>query len=179
VGTIPTPPTFAPGNTTGVAANLNLLRDCINFWASPPKCYAYQTAAATLTTGVDTALALAGELYDVVQSGDTPMHDNVTNNSRITIRTAGTYDIGGAIRFSSNGTGSRLASVRLNGVTWLVRSQQAPLASFATDCATPVIPYVLAVGDYLELVATQTSGANLATVAAPEVTFLRAKLTSS
>jgi hypothetical protein len=179
VGTIPTPGTFAPGDTTGVAAKLNGLRNCINFWASPPKCYAYQTAAATLTTGVDTALALADELYDVVQSGDTPMHDNATNNSRITIRTAGTYEIGGAVRFSANATGARQVAIRLNGTTFLVKNQQSPLASSATDCATPVIPYVFAIGDYIELVATQSSGGNLATVAAPEVTFLRAKLATS
>jgi hypothetical protein len=179
VGTIPTPGTFAPGDTTGVAAKLNTLRDAINFWASPPRCYAYATAAQTLTTGVDTALNLPAELYDVVQSGDTPMHDNVTNNTRLTIRTAGTYEVGGAIRFSSNGTGVRIASVRLNGTTWIVRNQQSPLASFSTDCATPVVPYVLAVGDYIELVGTQTSGGNLATFAAPEVTFLRAKLVAS
>jgi D-serine deaminase-like pyridoxal phosphate-dependent protein len=107
------------------------------------------------------------------------MHDNATNNSRITIRTAGTYEVGGAVRFSANATGARQVAVRLNGTTFLVKNQQSPLASSATDCATPVIPYVFSVGDYIELVATQSSGGNLATVAAPEVTFLRAKLVSS
>ena len=179
MGTVPTPPTFGPGETTGVSAKLNLLRDVQNFILNPPRCSAYHGTSANVPNNTATALALDSELFDVVMSGDSPSHDNVTANTRLVCRTAGTYEIVGAIRWVSNATGIREAQVRLNGTTTLIKNAQNPSASSSTDCATPPIEVALSPGDYIELLGYQTSGGALATVIGREVTFLRFKLTGA
>jgi hypothetical protein len=89
VGTVPTTPTFAPGETTGVSTKLNQVCDVIDFWANPPSCSAYQSAADATVSGTWKLCTLQAELFDNVQSGDSPMHDNVVTNSRIVFRTPG------------------------------------------------------------------------------------------
>ena len=42
------------------------------------------------------------------------MHSTVTNNSRITIQTAGRYEFATTIRYVYHATGSRLARVQVN-----------------------------------------------------------------
>lgn len=179
MGTIPTPPTFNPGETTGVAAKLNQLRDVQNFILNPPKCYAYQGVAQSIPNASATALTLDSELFDIVMSGDSPGHDNVTANMRLVARTDGKYEIVGAIRWATNATGLREAQIRLNGSTILIKNAQTPAAASSTDCATPPIEVGLAAGDYIELLGFQSSGGALLTVAAREVTFLRFKLTGA
>jgi hypothetical protein len=181
VGTVPTAPTFAPGESTGVAAKLNLLRDVLNFLETPPQCSAYATAAQTLTTSVATAINLDAETFDVVQSGDSPSHDNVTNNTRLVCRTAGKYEMVGQVRFNgSSSAGIRVVALRLNGATDLVTAQVTPVGGgSSTDASTPPIVYALAAGDYIEVRATQTSGGNLNTVGGAGLTFLRFRWISS
>lgn len=185
MGTVPTAPTFAPGESTGVAAKLNQLRDVHNFWASPPRCYAYSSTVESIPNNALTVVSFEAEVYDVVQAGDSPMHDNTTNNSRIVLRTAGTYEVSGQVTFAGSAAGPRrVADVRKNaagsgsGGTRIAFSQQAPIASasFATSVPVPVVEFVAAAGDYLELFGLQDTGGSLNTVATQVDTFLRVRL---
>lgn len=178
MGTIPTPPTFSAGAVVP-AASLNQLRDVANFWANPPQCQAYDTTGPTLTTGVALTVPLGGEAYDVVQSGDTPMHDNATNNSRITIRTAGKYQIEGYVCFAANSTGVRRVEIVKNGTVSL-RSNSSPAVAGISTTIQADVTAALAINDYIEIQAYQTSGGNLAlNNGAPGPSSLTVRLMSS
>jgi hypothetical protein len=85
---------------------------------------------------------MAAENFDT----DT-MHDNSTNNTRITIKTAGKYLIGGAVQTSSNtALGLRIL---LNGSTQIARLFQGN--SGVTEGATISTLYDFSVNDYIEL----------------------------
>jgi len=168
MGTIPTPATFVAGTSVGLTAQLNGLRDSINFWANTPKCYAYQTVATSLTSGTTTVLPLGGELYDIVQAGDTASHDNTTNSSRIVVRTAGKYQISGNVSFATT-TGTLTATVRKNaaglntGGTLVLSARSPAAAGISSILNLPGAVLDLAVGDYLELFASQNSGSTVLT----------------
>ena len=111
-------------------------------------CRVYQTAATTLSTSF-TSLAMGAEDFDT-----DAMHDNSTNNTRITIKTAGKYLIGGAVQTGSNtALGVRIF---LNGTTQLVRIFQGN--SGVTEGASLSTIYDFALNDFVELqAATGTS----------------------
>ena len=185
MGTIPTPPTFVAGQTSGVAAGLNQLRDCINFWALTPRVYAYQSTTQSLPTNTFTAITFDSEVYDVVQSGDTASHDNTTNNTRLIARTPGKYEITGQVQIAANATGARSVQLRLNAAgnpasgTQIALNQQTPLASSSTSVSITPIEVQLSAGDYVEMFANQQSGGALNTGTGQGTTFLRMKLTGS
>jgi hypothetical protein len=184
VGTIPTPPTFTAGAVL-TAAQLNSLGTVQSFWASPPQCYAYLNATATTVSGTWLLVPLQAEMFDVVQSGDSPSHDNTTNNSRIYFRTAGKYEVSGQVGFTVNTNGYRQAEVKINsggvetGGTQVVQSGQSPTSTIVT--AVPIVPVAVSVaaGDYVELFANQNSGGNLDLFAGSGRTFLRTRLISA
>ena len=129
--------------------------------STPVGARAYNNADQALTTGVWTPLALNSELWD----NDT-CHDLVTNNSRLTCHTAGTYSVKANVLFAANATGIRGLMVRVNaggnpvnGTCIAEIIQNATSASY-TGMALDT-DYVLAVGDYVELFAYQSSGGNL------------------
>jgi hypothetical protein len=185
MGTIPTPPTIAT-NQFVTSAVMNQYRDAINFWALTPRCYAWQNSAMTLTTGTWTVVPLQAEVYDIVQSGDSPMHDNTTNNSRIFARTAGKYEIAAQVQFDNNATSWRQIQVRINaagsqaGGTLVAVNTQSAVNGISTSAQIVPVEAALAVGDYIELFADQNSGGNLLTLAASSAqTYLRMKLTGT
>lgn len=115
----------------------------------------YNSADIALTTGAATALTFNSERYDVGL-----LHSTSVNTGRITILVAGVYDIGGCIRFESNATGVRDLYVRLNGTTTLVADRRNAVNGEETIISVNGA-YALAAGDYVELIARQTSGGNL------------------
>jgi len=163
VGTIPTVTAVTAGSVA-TAAQFNAIKAAIDFWALTPRCYAYGSATQSLTTATYTMLALGAEVFDIVQSGDTAMHDNTTDNSRITIRTPGKYALTGQISYASNATGVRKCLIVKNGTTVLAEADIPAIAGGITSVvgAGPVI-VPLAAGDYVELQAYQSSGGALAT----------------
>lgn len=184
MGTIPVGPTFTAGQKL-TAANLNAMNDAQVFWALTPRCYAYQGSAQTLTTGVSTLITFDSEVYDIVQSGDTPAHDNTTNNSRIFARTTGKYDIRAQVMFGNNATGSRILQVRLNsagssvGGTQIAQTSQGAVSGASTSVPLLIPSYPLSAGDYIELFASQASGGNLALNVGQMNTFLGIRLDGS
>lgn len=181
MGTVPSPPTFAAGEKVGVAAKLNQFSAAVAFWATPPQCYAYHSAAQTLTTATWTLINLTSEVYDIVQSGDSPSHDTSTNPARLYFRTAGKYELAAQMQFASNATGLRAAEVRLNsggthGGTLLTTAVSSPTSGGVTSVTLPTTVLDYNAGDYVELYGYQASGGNLATSVGQGMSFMRIRL---
>ena len=125
---------------------------------------AYHSITQSIANATDVILNLNSERWDTDD-----IHDNVTNNSRLTCKTAGVYIITANVGFLANSTGIRLFSIRLNGTTDLgwsfvdTNQNSDQIVSVATV-------YELAVNDYIEIKVHQTSGGALATVASAEKT---------
>ena len=88
------------------------------------------------------------------------IHDNVTNNSRLTATTAGKYLVYGNVRFAANATntrGVRFLSSTLGGGVAEVRVQAS--SSIVVLIISTVID--MAAADYIELQAYQNSGGAL------------------
>jgi hypothetical protein len=81
------------------------------------------------------------------------MHDNSTNNSRITCTSAGTYLITGVVSWDTNLNGLRTASIKLNGTTLLDAFLLTSMAGGNGGMAPVTLLYPLIVGDYVELMA--------------------------
>jgi len=117
-------------------------------------CKIYNNATVSIANNSTTVLAFPSELYDT----DT-MHDPTTNNSRITIKTAGKYIVMGRIKWSSNTTGRRQIFLLLNGslAEGTEDSSNQAHHHYQEVCAE----MDLDVDDYVELQAYQTSGGSL------------------
>ena len=186
MGTIPTITTFTAGAVL-TATQMNNMKDVADFWALTPRCSVYQSSVTSISNSAAswTVVAFQAEVFDVVQSGDSPMHDNVTNNSRIVIRTAGKYEIAGQVQFASNSTGYRAVSVRLNaagsgsGGTLLAQTNVDASSTTVVSVPLPAVEVDLSVGDYIEAFGQQNSGGALNTVAGSGISFLRVKLTGT
>ena len=129
-----------------------------NAVTDPPRCRVYNSANISLVNNTVTALTFDTEVLD-----DGGLHSTSVNTSRITIPAdgAGWYSIGGHVRFAASATGYREVKVRLNGVTDLA-IQRVNNSGATDDCRVSIsTEYPLAVGDYVELCATQNSGGAL------------------
>lgn len=79
--------------------------------------------------------------------------------TKITVATAGVYEIGAVIRWSSNATGERWTDLRVNGN--MVARQTTPAVNGAATTQNASIQYHLAANDYVEVFVYQTSGGSL------------------
>jgi hypothetical protein len=130
-------------------------------------CRVFQNAGNTLTnSNTYYALNFQTESFDT-----NVMHDNNTNNSRITIKTAGKYLVGGGVGTTSN---SALGiKIILNGATDLVFQTQGN--STLTEGANCSVIFNFSVNDYVELAAKAgTAGSN--TIASLAYSFWAIKI---
>lgn len=121
-----------------------------------PKCGVYHNTSQSIPNDTLTAVAFNTELFD-----DDTMHDNATNNSRITIKTAGIYSIKASVQFDLNATGVRTISLRVNGTTYISFANQLSVGGSDPTNVSTSRDYTLAVNDYIEVVVKQTSGVPL------------------
>ena len=128
------------------------------------------SSGLTTTTSSWTKVAYSTEVYDT--SG---FHDNVTNNTRITIPAGlgGFYQFAGYIDWASNGSGVRAAEIYKNNASFLSLIQYPAIAGALMRPSFFGIGQ-FAAGDYAELTAIQTSGGNLAVGSSLTVTYLGA-----
>ena len=98
------------------------------------------------------------------------IHDTVTNNTRLTAKTAGKYLITGIIEYAANATGNRATAIRLNGITFIAETLVPNAGSGTLVFVGTTTIYDLAVNDYVELMAFQTSGGNLNSVVSGSIT---------
>lgn len=119
------------------------------------------TAQAAISSGVNTAITFDAESID--RDGQ---HSLVTNTSRITLgNTLGWYLITGQVAWpNTNTTGSRGCFLRLNGAGAVDGSQYSIGAQASTQSALvpPLLVQATAAADYIELMATQSSGVAVA-----------------
>ena len=140
-------------------------------WATPASgstfvgCGVKKTTDQSLSNSTYTVVSWDSENFDT-----NTMHDNATNNTRITIPTgkSGYYLLTGGIAFNSNGTGNRIVRVYKNGadLRWLSSVAAANTGNFT------IVPFSqtfsLTAADYLEIYAYQTSGGALSVMSDPE-----------
>jgi len=120
------------------------------------------SATQSIANNTVTALAFDTERFDT----DT-IHDNVTNNSRLTCQTAGKYCLIAQGAFANNATGERQMTVRLNGGTQLGNTLQDAVNGDETYFFAVTFTD-LVVGDYVEIEFWQNSGAALNVVKSGE-----------
>lgn len=118
---------------------------------------AYNNADQTVTSGSTLYVALNSEYWDT-----DVIHDNSTNNSRLTCKTAGKYLVIAKIRFASNGsTGTRQVNIYSNAAHNIIAAQHVHSASTSVACNLECSCINdMAVNDYVEMTAFQDSGAN-------------------
>lgn len=122
-----------------------------------PSARVYHNAAQSIANTTGTSLAFNSERDD----SDT-IHDTVTNNSRLTCRTAGKYLIHASAEFAVSAVGAvRALNLQLNGATLIATQYVTPIGGglpTALSCSTA---YRLAVNDYVEAAVYQDSGGAL------------------
>lgn len=148
--------TFAAG-TKLTAAQLNTyLRDNQGFLARPPMCSVFHNVAQSVANSTLTVLSANSENFDT----DT-MHSTVTNNSRITIQTAGRYLLATTVFFDVDADGSRFIEFMVNGATRYNVSQTASAGASQETILSGVRTLELAVADYVEVRCRHIAGATL------------------
>jgi len=145
------------GGTTGQVLSKATNADLDFSWTTPASGFvgvSLTGSTQSITSNTQTALTFTTEDFDT-----NSFHDNSTNTSRITIPSGkgGKYQINALIGLDLNTTGTRSLSLYLNGSV----AYEFNIHASATG-PTGVMPVIknLSVGDYIELFAWQTSGAN-------------------
>ena len=120
---------------------------------SIPAARVTRSSAQSIPDSLNTSLAFDQERYDTAG-----VHDNTTNNSRLTAPVTAIYAVTAQFTWGgSAGPGSRFAGLMKNGSTLIARSQE--LAGDDDENITSQVR--LAAGDYVEVLVLQTSGGNL------------------
>jgi hypothetical protein len=149
--------TWTDGVSALSAARMGVIEDGILGVSFAPAVRAWAGAATNCTTAVFTIMALNSEDFDQANNTADTMHDNLTNNSRLTCRYAGVYDIRGNIQWPSSPAQTDL-QIYLNNTTviqWDTTVADRRRVSTSTH-------YKLAVNDFVELRVQQVSGGTLA-----------------
>lgn len=132
-------------------------------------CKVYHSMEQSIAHNVNTVLLFNSERFDT---------DNLYTpaaSGRLTCNTAGVYLIGGTVAFALNSTGARQIFLALNGITPIASEVVAATNSGPTVLTLSTI-YALSVGDFVQLLAYQNSGAALNAIngyASPEFYMYR------
>lgn len=121
-----------------------------------PYCILGKTAPQSIANQTWTYLS-----WDTESADPENMHDNVTNNSRITIGRAGVYRISGCMYWDANVTGGRVLSIMKNGASELGGHTSPGLNIDTGGVKTTFnVPATLAAGDYVEIRVYTNGGAD-------------------
>ena len=171
MATLPTTHTVAVGDFVTASDENTYVRDPQSFWLNRPRVHAYAAAAQTLTTGTVTLVPFDTEAYD-----SDGMHSTSSNTSRLVVNTGGLYWCSFGVTFATNATSWRYLNIRKNAAGapaggTSVYQGFVPGLAVSNNNITASFDLVLAAGDYLEVFASQNSGANLNTVGGLTATF--------
>lgn len=113
------------------------------------------------TGGFGTPITFDTERWD---NPNNDQHSTASNTDRLTCAAPGLYDIGGGVGWTANATGRRSLwiAVTSGGVTTIIALDERP--NLGVSFVVPQLvstQYRLAVGDFVQLVAFQTSGGAL------------------
>ena len=163
-------------DATFAAVDANTLDDGIYAAHLMPAVRAYHNTNQSINNTTLTALALNSERFDQAGGAASTQHDTSSNNSRLTCRFAGIYDIRGLAEFANNSTGARELVIRLNGVDEIGSVLVMTAVGFVTLLSVSA-HWAMAVNDYVELMAYQSSGGALNVVStakrSPEFSMVR------
>lgn len=138
---------------------------------NPPAAKVIQSSAQTLTTATDTAVAWNGtEEWD----NDT-IHNFGGVNTQLLPTTAGKYRLLAQVTWEASATGTRYLKVRQNGGLMVARSPVLTPTSAAWSMQIHWEGYLNGSTDYVEVLATQTTGGNLNTVTGADNTWASIK----
>ena len=143
------------------AARLTVIENGVFDAHYQPAVRVTHNAAQSATSGTPLVLAFNTERFDTASNAADTMHDTVTNNSRLTCRYAGKYQITANVEFAANAAGYRQLNLRLNGATAIALVNMLPISGAVVQVLNVTTLYDLAVNDYVEVTATQTSGGAL------------------
>jgi len=115
----------------------------------------YRTTNQSIPHNTNTALQFDAETYDTAN-----FHDNVTNNTRLTIPYAGKYSISASIDFVQNTTGTRHVFFLINGTTFIA-GNTGPATTLPNTTVALEAKYSFSAGDYVECLVYQNSGGAL------------------
>lgn len=116
-------------------------------------------ANQNITENIVTAIAFNAEYFDTDN-----IHHLVTNNSRLTCRTAGKYLIYGAVRWGISGAGVREHTLVVNAATTIAAVIEAEPGAANGVFIEIMSVWDMAVDDYVEIRLYQTSGSVLAII---------------
>ena len=123
-------------------------------------CRVEETTSQSITQNSWTALTFTVETFD-----DDTMHDNSTNPSRITIKSAGRYLVTGSALYSSNNAaGRRMAAIYVNGSLYSYGSSIVAHSVENTEVVTISDVVVVAANDYVEFYTWHSSSTATLTV---------------
>lgn len=136
---------------------------------------AVRSTQLDINTAAWTTIPFQAATWDNRPSGLTAQWIN-TSPSRLTCRMAGYYFIEAAAHFGSNATGARMLRLLKNGAEIFRSAEEAITGGLLTTVFLPVV-YSLAVNDYIEVQAYQSSGGSLGLVVSyepvPQLMFVR------
>lgn len=145
-----------------VAAGARILDTDLIIAVNPPLAMLRQAVAQNFpTSGTYAALTFDTEDFDSHNG-----HSTVTNTSRYTAVVAGVYELSGGCSFTTGGAASaRTCRWLKNGavVNGSASGFPVPATNVASTWAARTILVTLAVGDFVELQAVQSSGGALTT----------------
>lgn len=122
--------------------------------AGPPRARVFRTTAQTIAHNTPTALSFNASRFveGVTFSLEQP--------TRLTIATDGLYMLVAAVRWAQNDAGIRQVALQVNGTAQIaVARTGAPVGTYGVHDVSTLWP--LEAGDYVEVIAFQTSGGNL------------------
>jgi hypothetical protein len=161
--TVPVPVVESPGNyltgalwTAQIKATMDYLMGSGTNGVPRFKGYASTGQSIASTSSSDTAVTLDTEDYDSDNG-----HSTTTNSSRYTVQVAGIYLVMATASFPTNATGNRKLGINVNGTNVRGGVFQGPSMASNSWSACVCVEQAFVVGDYIEMVVWQTSGAPL------------------
>ena len=160
--------------TAKFASDLHTAVNAIENKTAFESCKVYRTTSQSIPDSTATVINFDNEEWDTDD-----IHDNATNPSRLTCKVAGTYLVSGGVQWEANTTGRRLLAILQNGATVVIQIEATVSAANQWGGAIVIGIIPMAVNDYVELRAYQTSGGALSTHATGDgVNFAMHRLVS-
>ena len=170
---VPSQMTWLVGQRLTDTALNDDIRDAVNFLLNPPRVQVYDVTTAT---NIPDDSVASGTYYPISFGSETGplgfdsdgVHSIVSQKSRLTIVTPGTYLVSGLYTAAANATGYRWARWLVNSTNYGPHVRMPANSGVETTVAAPTLQIVCAAGDWIELAARQSSGGTLATgIASP------------
>jgi len=150
------------------ATNFNNAQTTLNNHTVPAMCRISQSGGQTINDATNTTITFSAEQFDT-----DGMHDLVTNNSRITINTAGVYLVVGSLNYTAGVSDDAALNILKNGSGGNGAFVSFGPANTSAGMTTTTV-LNLVVTDFLQLQAYQNNSANTSRTTDTTATYLSA-----